>query len=45
MSATKMYWVVLVPGYRRFTMILDELMSQPDALKIARSIWPNAEVE
>lgn len=45
MIKEKRYWVVLVPGYRRFTMILDELMSQPDALKIARSIWPNANVD
>ena len=35
-------YLIRVPGYRPFTMIM---MEEGDPLTVARSIWPNAEVE
>lgn len=37
----KRCWKVILPGRPAFTMIL---MEDCDALLVARSIWPNAEV-
>lgn len=36
-------WTVAVPGYRPFTMA-GEACTREEALQVARSIWPNAEV-
>lgn len=38
----KRSYLIRVPGYRPFTMIM---MEEGDPLTVARSIWPNAEVE
>ena len=38
----KRSYLILVPGYRPFTMIMME--EGEDALSVARSIWPTAEV-
>lgn len=35
-------YLIRVPGYRPFTMIMME--DSEDALSVARSIWPTAEV-
>lgn len=34
-------YLIRVPGYRPFTMIM---MEEGDPLTVARSIWPDAEV-
>jgi len=39
---TKRCWKVLLPGLPPFSMILMD--DEDDALTVARSIWPNAEV-
>lgn len=39
----KRSYTIHVPGYRPFTMILMD--DADDPLTVARSIWPNAEVE
>lgn len=39
---TKRCWKVLLPGRAPFSMILMD--DEDDALTVARSIWPNAEV-
>lgn len=41
----KRAYTVRVPGYRPFTMILDELGSVADAQAVVRSIWPEGRVE
>lgn len=38
----KRAYTIKVPGYRPFTMIMME--DGEDALSVARSIWPTAEV-
>ena len=38
----KRSYLIRVPGHRPFTMIM---MEEGDPLTVARSIWPNAEVE
>ena len=37
----KRSYLIRVPGYRPFTMIM---MEEGDPLTVARSIWPDAEV-
>lgn len=39
---SKRCWKVLLPGRPAFSMILMD--DEDDALTVARSIWPNAEV-
>ena len=39
---SKRCWKVLLPGRASFSMILMD--DDEDALTVARSIWPNAEV-
>ena len=39
---SKRCWKVLLPGHAPFSMILMD--DADDALTVARSIWPNAEV-
>lgn len=39
----KRSFLIRVPGYRPFTMILME--EGEDAIAVARSIWPGAEVQ
>ena len=39
----KRSYLILVHGYRPFTMIMME--EGEDALSVARAIWPTAEVE
>lgn len=42
----KRNWLVLVPGYPPFPMvIMDGLTDYAGALKSARLIWPNCDVE
>lgn len=40
---TKRCWKVLLPGRHPFSMILME--DDEDALTVARSIWPEAQVQ
>lgn len=39
---TKRCWLVLLPGRKPFPMII--MSDDCDALAVARSIWPDAEV-
>ncbi|WP_275898089.1 hypothetical protein [Pseudomonas parafulva] len=42
----KRIWTVLIPGYRPFSMVLmDGPQDMAGALREARLIWPNCEVE
>lgn len=37
-------WVVHVPGYSPFTMVMGFIAAYDEALAVARSIWPSATV-